>query len=185
MEESITYSARDIGRILGLPVDRTTPDPPNTYGKIVVYYGGWLLKDLRSSKAGKRWMYQDVFDPGTNYCWYDDERFRADPGYYQLLLPVPGSNRKNWKEQLEHLRSLDIGWQPAPAAVVGTALLVHLAKTKENLLRIRTHYCRCAESVGGVGRIGLGILGDNQVLVTGFKDSPQLDYLWMAAASRL
>jgi hypothetical protein len=64
----------------------------------VIYYGGWGLPFLRTCRAGKQHMRQDQI-------WYDKYEWKAEPGYYRLLLPVPNSNAKTWAEQLAYLKS--------------------------------------------------------------------------------
>ncbi len=154
----IVYDAAAVSRILGLPCEISDPVPQAKDGEIVVYYGGWNLKQLRNSVAGKELMLQ-VPESGERDKW------KADPGYYRLLLPVPDSNMKTWNEQLRHLATIDAAWRAAPVCVAVTALLVHSTVTGNDLLKNDNWYL-CAEMpTSGChtvlaffnGRVGVGI----------------------------
>ena len=71
----LVYDAAAVSRILGIPVKCSDPVPQAADGEIVVYYGGWNLKQLRVSPAGKSCMWQ-------NQDWYEKYRWKAEPGYY-------------------------------------------------------------------------------------------------------
>src|SRR5262249_406217 len=94
----LLYDAAAVSRILGRPSKSRDPVPKAVDGEIVVYYGGWDLKQLSGSPAGEKRMWQDQ-------DWYEKYGWKAEPGYYRLLLPVPNSNRKNWRGQLRYLAS--------------------------------------------------------------------------------
>jgi hypothetical protein len=131
---ALIYDADTIANVLGLPVLCTDPAPAAPESETVIYYGGWSLKDLRHCKAGRECMWQDQE-------WYDDFLWDAEPGYYRVHLRFPQSNGQTWEEQCARLGANQSTWEPAPVCVAATALLAHLARTGENLLR--NGWCRC------------------------------------------
>lgn len=169
----IVYDAAAITRILGLPAECSDPAPEALDGETVVYYGGWTLQELRSSKAGRARMWDQD--------WYDSYGWKAGPGYYRLLLPVPGSNRKTWEQQRRHMRELDEAWEPAPVCIAATGLLAHLAATGNDLLR--DDFCRCAEALPDGGHAVLTVYG-GRVLVYDYWGGRRYDYLWLSAARK-
>ncbi len=171
----IVYDAAAMSRILGITCKCSDPVPEAVDGEVVIYYGGWDLPTLRKSAAGQKRMVQDK-------NWYDDKGWKAEPGYYRVLLRVPDSNRRNWNEQVNHLKTIDEAWQPTPVTIAATALLVHLAETGNDLLR--NDWCRCAEPLPDRLRVGLTV-SYNRVRVCHFWDNYSLDDLWLSAARRM
>jgi len=171
----LVYDAAAVSRILGIPVECSDPAPEAEGGEIVVYYGGWDWKTLCTSPAGKKRMWQD---------WHEMSGWKAEPGYYRLLLPVPKSNRKTWSEQLRSLVKISATWQAAPICVAATALLVHLMETGNDLLK--NDWCRCAtEQLPGIHRAVLDVVdGRVRVSVNGHLDRICNDYLWLAASRK-
>jgi len=170
----ICYDAPAESRILGLPCDCRDHAPDPADGEIVIYYGGWDLRTLRSSAGGKQRMWQDQ-------DWYEKYGWQAEPGYYRLLLPVPRCNRKTWSEQLRHLQSIDPAWQPAPVCVAATALLVHLTETGNDLLR--HDWCRCAEALPSGSRTALTV-SEGRVGVYSGWGGYRYAYVWSSAARK-
>jgi hypothetical protein len=116
--------------------------------------------------------------------WYDPYEWKAEPGYYRLLLPVPNSNQKTWTEQVDHLRSIGEAWLPAPVTVTVTALIVHLAETSVDLLR--NDFCRCAETLPGGNRAGL-MASPGRLHVSAYRalwDKRPHDRLWLSASKK-
>ncbi|OGJ62656.1 hypothetical protein A3D12_03780 [Candidatus Peribacteria bacterium RIFCSPHIGHO2_02_FULL_55_24] len=141
-QPGIVYDAAAVSRILGLPCESSDPVPQAEAGEIIIYYGGWDLKTLCLSPGGKKRMWQDQDD------WYGKYEWKAESGYYRLLLPVPNSNRRTWDEQLRHLARIDTAWKPAPVCVAATALLIHLTETGNDLLE--DNWCRSARKCSRV-----------------------------------
>lgn len=166
------YDAAAVSRILGLPAECKDPIPKARDGEIIIYYGGWDLPTLRTSAVGKKRMWQ-------GQTWYDDKGWKAEPGYYRLLLPVPGSNRKSWDDQLKHLATIDRAWQPAPICVAATALLVHLTETDSDLLRRK--WFRCAEALPHDYHAALGVDG-GRVHVDDYWSGSRLRGVFLGAA---
>lgn len=173
-QNGLVYDAAAISRILGIPCECSNPVPEAADGEIVIYYGGWDLPTLRKSPAGKKRMWQDQ-------NWYDDKGWKAEPGYYRINLRIPNSNRRNWPEQVSHLKTVDEALQPAPITVAATALLVHLTETGNDLLK--TDYCRCAETLPDDDRAGLGV-HRGRVRVFSLWDGFRDDVLWLAASRK-
>lgn len=171
----LVYDAAAVSRILGLRCECSDPAPEARDGEIVVYYGGWDLPELSASIGSKNRMPHDV--------WYE-KPWRAEPGYYRLLLPVPNSNWKTWDEQL---KLLDSGWQPAPVCVATTAFLAHRTKTSINLLEAASvendGWCRCAEAPKSGRRVTLGIQ-KGRVEIHNDWDDRGLGWLWLCAARK-
>lgn len=168
----IVYDAGAVSRILGLPCrKRSGPVPGAADGEIVVYYGGWDLKTLRTSTAGKKRMWQDQ-------DWYEKEGWKAESGYYRLNLRVPSSNQKNWDEQIAHLRTIDEAAEAAPIAVAATALLVHLTETGNDLFD--NDWCRCAEPLPDGRHAGLTVSGGR--VHVDFWDGFRGDAFWLASS---
>jgi hypothetical protein len=113
--------------------------------------------------------------------WYDDEGWRAEAGYYRLLLPVPDSNWKNWNDQVAHLGTIDEAWQPAPVAVAATAFLVYLTVTGNDPLQ--NGWCRCAESFFLGRRAGLTVNGGCVNVYCDWNDDRD-SRLWLAASRK-
>ena len=170
----LIYDVAAMSRILGLSCECSDPVPEATDGEIVIYYGGWDLPTLRNSIAGKTRMWQDQ-------NWYDNKGWKAEPGYYRLNLRVPNSNRKNWSEQLAHLRTVDKVLQSALVTVAASALLVHLTETGNDLLK--NDWCRCAEPLPDDLRAVLTVY-KGRVSVDSVWDGRRSDRLWLAAAAR-
>lgn len=165
----VVYDANAVSRILDR---RSNQIREAADGEIVIYYGGWNLHQLSTTPAGRMHMAQ--------HDRFGDERWQADPGYYRLLLPVPDSNQKNWKDQIVHLRTNYAAWDPAAAAVVVTALLVHEI-TKGNDLLDRGS-CRCREESGD-GRASIGVC-NGRVNVYSSWDDCRSGNLWLAVAQK-
>lgn len=168
----IVYDAAAMSRILGLTCECSDPVPEAADGEIVIYYGGWDLPTLRKSAAGQKRMWQDQ-------NWYDDKEWKAEPGYYRLNLRVPNSNRKNWNEQVAHLRTIDEALQTAPVTVAASALLVYLTETGNDLLK--NDWCRCSEPLPDGGRAVLAVY-DGRVYVSDCWDDSRDDDLWLASS---
>lgn len=171
----IVYDPADVSCLLQLPFVVRGPVPDANHGEIVIYYGGWSLKELRECRAGQHRMRQDE-------TWYDNKVWKADPGYYRLLLPVPSSNRKNWHEQLAHLRTIDDAWQPAAVAIAATALLVHLTATGNDL--IRNDWCRCAELILDGDQAVLTVSDGRLWVDDSYGNVHRYGGLWLAAAQK-
>lgn len=172
----IVYDAPTVSRILGLPVECNEPVPQAADGEIVVYYGGWDLKQLRTSAAGKKRMWQDQ-------NWYEKYGWKAEPGYYRLLLPVPNSNLKTWSDQLSHLASINTAWQPSPVCIAATALLVHLTETGNDLLK--NNWCRCMEALPRGFHAGLGVREGRVRVDDRYWDDYPSDYVFLGAARKI
>ena len=171
----IVYDPRTVSHILGIPCECSDPVPQQAKdGEIVVYYGGWDLQQQRASTAGKQRMWQDQ-------DWYEKYGWKADPGYYRLLLPVPHSNGQFWSEQLRQLAALGSAWQPAPVCVAATALLVHLTETGNDLLT--SDWCRCAEPLPDEYRVVLAVIRGRVSVGYGWDDR-RYDSLWLSSACR-
>ncbi len=163
------YDAGRVAEILGLPCACSDPVPDVPPGEVLIYYGGWDTDTLRDSLCGK-WLHRD-----RNYAG-------PSAGYYSLLIPVPGSNRKTWTEQLAHLRTFGEQWVPAPVALAVTAVAVHLAATEENLLQgVR---CHCADLYSENARTVLDTIR-GRVAVTLQWGQRRHARLWLAAARKL
>lgn len=172
----IVYDAVAMSRILGITCECKDPVPEAADGEVVIYYGGWDLPTLRKSAAGQKRMWQDQ-------NWYDDKGWKVEPGYYRVLLRVPDSNRRNWNEQVNHLKTVDEAWQPAPVTVAATALLVHLTETGNDLLR--NDWCRCAEPLPCDDHAALTV-DHGRVLVYDRRWDGRRDdgHLWLSAARK-
>lgn len=171
----IVYDAPTMSRLLGLPCECNDPVPQAAFGEIIVYYGGWDLRTLRLSPGGQKRMRQDQ-------DWYEKYGWKAEPGYYGLLLPVLDSNRKTWDDQLRHLTGIDPVWQVAPVCVAATGYLAHLLQVGDDLLH--NDWCRCAEALPDGGRAGLGVLG-GRVVVNGSWGGGPYGYVWLSAARKI
>lgn len=174
-DTGIVYDATAVNRILGIPAECSDPVPQAAGGEIVVYYGGWDMQTLRLSPAGKKQMWQDQ-------DWYDKYGWKAEPGYYRLLLPVPNSNRRNCSEQLRLLASINTSWEVAPVCVAATALLVHLTVTATDLLR--KDWCRCAEVLRGGFRVVLFVYEGRVGLYSDWGEDSD-EKLWVSAARKV
>jgi hypothetical protein len=167
----VVYSAATVTGVLGFPAGRAPAIPALYQGETVLWYGGWDLAALRTRDAGAQHLSRDRR--------FDEVGRPARPGYYRLLLPVPQSRRKTWREQFTHVQMLG-GWQPAPLVLVATALLVHLALTGTDLLSHTV--CRCAEALPDHRHVGLGGLGS--VVVGAVGDGDRGERLGLAAVRK-
>ena len=175
-QPGIVYDAAAVSRILGLPCESSDPVPQAEAGEIIIYYGGWDLKTLCLSPGGKKRMWQDQDD------WYGKYEWKAESGYYRLLLPVPNSNRRTWDEQLRHLARIDTAWKPAPVCVAATALLIHLTETGNDLLE--DNWCRCTEVLPDGGHAVLSVSGGRVRVRSYWVDSPY-DDVFLGAARKV
>jgi hypothetical protein len=164
----IVYDAATTSRFLGLPAAWSEPVPQAAKGEIVVYYGGWDLTQLRLCTAGTKWMSQHMPD------WWARQSFKAEPGYYRLILRSPDSCRKAWDELPSSAR-----WHAASVCVVLTALLVRLQETGENFLR--RDWFRCAET-GPNGVRAVLAFYSGRVSVSDYWDEDRDADMWLANA---
>ena len=169
--KGLVYDANAVSRILGLPCESSDPVPDVADGEIVIYYGGWDLKQLRLSKAGQQRM--------LDHPWYEEKGWKAEPGYYRLNLRVANSNRKTWNEQVAHLRTIDETLQPASVTVAASALLVHLTETGKDLLQ--NDWCRCSGPLPDGNRAVLAVRV-GRVLVYNYWGDRRDDYFWLASS---
>jgi hypothetical protein len=177
MSKGIVYDASIVSRILGIPVECSGPVPQAKDGEIVIYYGGWDLKQLRTCIAANQWMYvQD---------WYDPYELKAEPGYYRLLLPVPDSNSKMRDAQMLQLAALDGGWKPAPICIATTALIVHWAVMGGGCLSygLSGESYRCAEEISDDHHVSL-VVYRHRVGIDDRWDKTNSGILWLAAARK-
>ncbi len=175
----LVYDAVAVSRILGLPCESNGPVPQAQDGEIVVYYGGWDLKALRTCAAGEKRMGQE-WEGSRSY----ESQWQAEKGYYRFLLPVPGSNYKSWSEQLQHLKGIDHAWKPAPVFVAATALLVHLTETGNDLLKGEA--CCCAEPLPPDGlRVALSIRGDCLRIYSRWDADSHFGNIFLSAARKV
>jgi hypothetical protein len=176
LNPGLVYDVATVSRILGLLCECNDPVPNASPGEVAIYYGGWTLQELRVSVAGKQRMLQEK-------SWYDDEEWKAEPGYYRLLLPVPHSNGQNRREQLVQLHSRNgSAWQAASVCIVATALLVHLQDTGEDLLQ--RGWCRCAEPSKGDSRVAVSLERDCCLSIGSVWDDFRDYWLWLAATQK-
>ncbi|MFA6039194.1 MAG: hypothetical protein WCV62_00505 [Candidatus Peribacteraceae bacterium] len=171
----IVYGAEAMSRILGIPIKANGPVPRARYRSIIVYYDGWTLKDLRCSKAGLEKMWQEHNHQG----WYDTFAWKADPGYYEVLLPVPYSNNRPTGEEVEYLHHTYPGFEPAPAPVAGTALLAEYAETGKDPLS--GNIIRCVEQLESGFRVELHV-DKGSVRVGGYWDGGRYCNVFLAAS---
>ncbi len=166
----MSYDAATVYRILGLLCECSDPVPKAEDGEIVVYYGGWSLGDLVGT--GKV----------VNHLSKEREVWKAEAGYYHVLLPVPDSNRKTWNQQTDEesgmLARQHDGWQPIPATVGATALAVHFAASGEDLLK--GDFVRCAEALPDVCRAAL-FVREGRVHVGSCWDDDSYDRVFLGA----
>ena len=141
---SFTY---DAVAILGFGQTSAEPFPEPAPGEIVIRVGDWSLQNLRDCEVGKELMHQQDW-----YDKYDFASAKLTPGIYRVRLPVPDSNRKNFTEQKDFLLS---GEEVAPVALGASALLVHLKKTSNDLLK--NDWCRCAEPLPDDDHVALNV----------------------------
>jgi hypothetical protein len=172
----IVYDAAAVQRILDLPCACNDPVPKAGDGEIVIYYGGWELQTLRNCTAGKTRMWQDQ-------NWYDAKGWKAEPGYYRVLFPVPRSNRMTWSEQLNHLKAIDGVWQPATVAIAATATLIHLTETGNYLLS-KDDWCRCEEGFSGGSRLVFGYYRGRVRIHKGRWDGKRYDHVWLVGCRK-
>ncbi len=165
----IVYDAQAVSRLLGLPVNCCDPVPTAREGEVVIYYGGWSLRELRQSPAGLQWMFQ-----GSNLLW--GRPWQVESGYYRLLFPVPFSEDRPWDEQREYLSYLNPMWQVCPVLIGATAQLARLMYTGVDFLE--AEYCRCAEQIDSGSHSGLW-LQEDRLTLTCESDTNRHDTLWL------
>jgi hypothetical protein len=162
--------AYDATSILGFGSASDEPLPEPAPGEVVIHYGGWSLQELRNSDVGKKLMHEQ--DWYNKYAWSTE---KLPPGLYRLRVPVPDSNPKTFAEQQAMLSP---GEQVAPVVLVATALLVHYAKTGEDLLK--SDWTRCKEQAADGNRVALywdeGRLGVSRSWGDGCYD-----YVWLSS----
>lgn len=154
------HDAREVCEMIGLTMPNDVPPAPAADdGQVVLYYGGWSLKELRESAFGRRHIQLQplVSDWMKVEHRYDgSKRFQSPPGYYRLTLPVLESNRRTLAEQrklLTNYRCVKSGyqWKPAPTIVLATALLIQMGHNRSHQRYSRQRwdrYYRCREAVG-------------------------------------
>ncbi len=171
----IVFDAEKMCRILDKTIRANGPCPTAAPGTRIVYCDGWTLQDLRCSKAGLEKMWQDQ-------DWYDTFAWKAEPGYYEVLLPVPFSNNMTMEEEVEHLHRTYPGFEPAPVPVADTALLAEYAETGKDPLS--GNIIRCAEQTRPGFRVVLRVL-DGRVCVNCHWGDYRSGHVFLAAARRI
>ncbi len=183
LADGLVYDAVAMARILGLPVECNEAAPKAAPGEIVLWYGGWSLKTLRDSAAGKQWM-----DQSPDQEQYDVPGWTEKPGYYHLHLPLWGSQGKTYAGHYAFLRKerLINEWELSPVAIAATALLVLFMETGDDPLQYGA--CRCGEPLPHefAARSALMITEGRLHVGTGQDDRTEADgrKLWIAACSR-
>jgi hypothetical protein len=146
--KNLIYDANAVSRILGIPSECDIACPQPEEGELIVYYGGWTLPTLRNSLAGRTHM-------SPKQTWYDKFRWKSEPGYYRVLLPIPQSSPLDLRQLLRSLNERAAGWRSTPVCIAATVVLVHLAETAENLLSYGS--CHCAEPIRDYEHVLLNI----------------------------
>ena len=126
-----SYDAATVGRILGIPCECSDPIPEAEDGKVDIYYGGWTLGKLVAT--GKV----------VNHLSKEYEKWKAPPGYYRVLIPVPRSDRMKRNERIAYANRFYDVFKELPTPVVATVLAVHLGVISEDLMQGGS--CFCAE----------------------------------------
>jgi len=173
-EAGVVYDAAAMCRVLGLQCECSDPVPAAIAGYTTFYYGGWNLRELRTSKAGMVRMRFD--DHGV-----DSHAKVVQPGYYQLCIRSPGTNRKDWTESVQYLQTTYATLQAAPVVVAATGLLAHLAETGSDLLW--GDWCRCIDQLPHKNRFVLSVL-EGRMDVSGLLESTDNHNLWLASICR-
>lgn len=179
----ITYDAAAVSRITQLSNDCNEPTPEARDGEMVIWYGGWNLKTLLLSPAGKKRSAVLI----ENLQWYRRMGWGkkyglvVESGYYRLLLPVPKSDRRTWQNQLRYLAHIDPTYQPAAAIVVASALHIHKMETGNDLLGGGS--CRCADTFGRGSQAELH-LEKCYVNLCASKQKYGYDHTWLAAMKK-
>ncbi len=173
-KKGIVYDDAAVARILGLPVECSDPAPEATCGEIVVYYGGWTLAALQraGTENASLWVH--------NASYYR-ERKMPEAGYYRLLFPVVGSNRKSFDEQVGHLKQSAPEFQPASVCIAATALLVRLKETGDR--RFNDVWCRCAERMPHHFKTTIAVYKD-RLVVNDYAEGNRVDGLYLAASQK-
>ncbi len=170
----VSYDATTVGRTLGLSCECNDPAPKANDGEIVVYYGGWSLGELVGT------------DKVVNHLSDERNSWKAEAGYYHVLLPVPDSNRKTWSQQAGDEESSMLarqydGWQAIPTPIGATALAVHLGVSGEDLLK--GDFARCAEALPDDNHAALCV-SEGRVLVYNYWDDYSNDLVFLGAARK-
>lgn len=171
----VSYDAERVCKILGFPCQCSDPAPQAIAGQIVVYYGGWSLGSL--SKMNNV----------TNNTFGGSDAWIAEAGYYRVLLPVSGSNRKTWHEQAGDAESSMLarqynGWQVTPTPIAATLLAVHLAVTGKDLLN--GDMARCKELFNDQGRRASIDIHVGRVFINRIWDQDSQYNIWLSAARK-
>ncbi len=140
MQRSQWFHADRAGDILGLDYRDGLHKPVKEFGDfpLVLYYGGWTLKDLYENRKTKPFL-----NPPYGYSFYETPE---ETGYYALRT-APLQTHLTWDKQIA-IPPKD-GWKlcPAPIAVVGTLLV--LMDSPDSFLGGK--FGSCAEDMGNGG----------------------------------
>ena len=176
----IVYDAATVNRVLGITAQCRKPAPVPGWDEVVVYYGGWTIEELCSCREGKRWIYIQDEDDRMSV-----DQFRSDPGYYRTLIPVKGTDDRDWFHQT---RILDDGWEPIPTAIGVTVMLVHRAVTGRNLLSEehfgRGYFFRCAEELTRKFRPTVEFCS-NRLRIWSKNDDQAESFGWLGACKKV
>jgi hypothetical protein len=170
----IVYEAKVVCGLLGLPVPEKVPaTPPASDDEIIIWSPGLSIQDVRSNPAlHDRAVLrdQDWYDP---YTW---SRQVVPAGYYAVRVPIRGSNRLSFADQVKLLRSGEI---PIPVALAALTWCVHRVQTGEDLFK--GDFSRCAELALGGRRVEVSLNGGRLFVYIYWGGLPY-DYVWLSSS---
>lgn len=166
---SFVYDAKTVCSVLGLPNNCTQEAPKASDGEVVIWYGGWTLRELMTT--GKI----------VNQLSEDMAIWNAPIGYYHTRIPIPNSNRMRYDEQIIFLRRFHAALEELPMFIGATVLAVHLHITSTNLLK--EELCRCAEVLSNGRHVTLDCRG-SRVHVNCLWDDQSNENIFLGATRK-
>lgn len=169
-EMGMVHSAKDVNRILGLSCETEEQVPPFSGDKLIFYYGGWSAQELQATHLGQKRMHET--EKGFNH---------VEPGYYEIMLAVPGTADLNFDEQVAVVKERYPGFEPAPTILALTAFLLEMHCGVDPL---GDDQCNCVE-VWGEKHASLGVINAHKVIVSIFPHDVRSSRVWMAAIRKV
>ncbi len=167
------YNAKRVGELLGISVENLPSPKPTIKGGRIIFLPPRITgpTELRRTQA----------PICKDQNWYDHKGYTAKPGYWEVLLPFPNSNRRTDQGQDKHIAVFaPEGFHRTPMLVDSLLLAVHKKATGEDLLK--HGWVRCPDESSPGRHVGLNfVIGELSIRNMNW-DYVSEDHIWSSIA---